>query len=62
MLAALGSAVRTRYAPPYGSVAQLVEHYLDMVVAVGSSPIGATITLPYTKDYHAKHYHTKSHP
>ncbi len=27
----------------YGPVAQLVEHYLDMVVVVGSSPIGATI-------------------
>ena len=26
-----------------GSVAQLVEHHLDMVVVVGSSPIGATI-------------------
>lgn len=26
----------------HGSVAQLVEHYLDMVVVVGSSPIGAT--------------------
>lgn len=28
----------------YGSVAQLVEHYLDMVGVVGSSPIRATIT------------------
>ena len=28
-----------------GSVAQLVEHHLDMVVVVGSSPIGATIYL-----------------
>ncbi len=32
----------------FGPVAQLVEHYLDMVVVVGSSPIGATIlnTIP----------------
>lgn len=26
-----------------GRVAQLVEHYLDMVVAAGSSPVVATI-------------------
>lgn len=31
-----------------------------MVVVVGSSPIGATITLPYTKDYHAKYYQQKA--
>lgn len=29
----------------YGRVAQLVEHYLDMVVVVGSSPIVATISI-----------------
>ena len=28
-----------------GRVAQLVEHHLDMVVVVGSSPIVATITI-----------------
>ena len=27
----------------YGRVAQLVEHYLDMVVVAGSSPVVATI-------------------
>ncbi len=29
-----------------GRVAQLVEHYLDMVVAAGSSPVVATIITP----------------
>ncbi len=29
-----------------GRVAQLVEHYLDMVVAAGSSPVVATIIAP----------------
>lgn len=29
-----------------GRVAQLVEHYLDMVVAAGSSPVVATIIIP----------------
>lgn len=31
----------------FGRVAQLVEHYLDMVVVVGSSPIVATIKLTF---------------
>ncbi len=36
------------FSSAFGPVAQLVEHYLDMVVVVGSSPIGATIlnTIP----------------
>ena len=34
----------------FGSVAQLVEHHLDMVVVVGSSPIGATIVEKTLKD------------
>ncbi len=29
-----------------GRVAQLVEHYLDMVVVTGSSPVVATIFIP----------------
>ncbi len=29
-----------------GRVAQLVEHYLDMVVVAGSSPVVATIITP----------------
>ncbi len=42
-----------------GRVAQLVEHYLDMVVVVGSSPIVATIksfsrSLRVQKDKNAK--------
>ena len=31
------------YSQIFGPVAQLVEHYLDMVVVDGSSPFGATI-------------------
>ena len=30
---------------PFGPVAQLVEHHLDMVVVDGSNPFGATINL-----------------
>ena len=34
-----------------GRVAQLVEHYLDMVVVVGSSPIVATTSIKYSISY-----------